>query len=59
MTDETEDECYFPASHVERFGNCVLIQCQCEDDAIIVFEMFKDIALGKTISFRAANRGDA
>lgn len=49
-----EDECFFPESRVERIGNCVMIQCQTEDDAIIVFEMFKDVSLGKTISFRRA-----
>lgn len=56
MSEETEDECYFPPCHIERFGNCILIQCESEDDAIIVFEMFKDISLGKTISFKAAKR---
>lgn len=60
MSDDVpQDECYFPPARVERIGNCVMIQCQTEDDSIIVFEMFKDVSLGKTISFRAASGGDA
>lgn len=51
---DPEEECYFPESNVERIGNVVMIQCHSEDDAIIVFEMFKELALGHPISFRRA-----
>ena len=57
MPDDLPDgaDCFFPACKVERIGNVVMIHTESEDDAIIVFEMFKDVSLGHTISFRKAD----
>lgn len=57
MPDDLPDgaDCFFPACKVERIGNVVMIHTESDDDAIIVFEMFKDVSLGHTISFRKAD----
>lgn len=55
MSDEEEyEECFLPACNIERIGNCILFQCHSEDDAIIAFELFREVTLGNPIMFRPA-----
>lgn len=49
MTDEEESRCFFPACGVERIANVVLLHCSTDDDAIVAFEIFKEIAIGKPV----------
>lgn len=44
-----------PGDEIQRFGNCVLIKCRHEDNAVILLEIFRDIANGKTVTI---GRGD-
>lgn len=48
MSDE-ESQCYFPPCSVSRVGNVVMIHCESEDDAIVVFEIFREVALGRPV----------
>ena len=43
------DHCYFPDIAVERVGNIALIHCKSEDDAIVVYEIFRQVSLGNPV----------
>lgn len=49
-----------PGDEISRFGNCVLIKCAEEDNAVIMMELFKDIANGKRVIIgKAEDEADA
>ena len=54
MLEDDEDEegvgFLHPGDEISRFGNCVLIKCMSEDNAILMMELFKDISLGRTVT---------
>lgn len=49
MAENEYDRCYFPDITVERMANILLIQCKTEDDAIVAFEIFRQIAVGNPV----------
>lgn len=49
MAEDEPEPCYLPDFKVERIANIVLLHCKTEDDAIVLYEIFKELAIGKPI----------
>jgi hypothetical protein len=48
-----------PGDEVSRIGNCIMIKCHDEDNAIVIMELFKDIAHGKHVTIGPADESES
>lgn len=44
MSEDEINRCYLPDMEVSRIGNCVMLKCDSEDDAIVAYEVFRELA---------------